>query len=481
MCLALRLTRLGRHRNQHSIEPSCGVLDIMNGTLCERRLVVDCGQNLDWSSRVPRLDLPDLSFFECGPPIDAVFITHGHFDHVGSLPALAPYLRPGAKVFMTPPTAAVVRRNWNFQIQAAERARRGGAHTAANPIAYPLAAIGDIEPRIAEIECDGVQDRLVSGIPVMVQSSGHVSGACSFTFRVLGRHVHYAGDRCSHDQPGIRGAQPLPNDWRPTVVAGSDCTYGDGLDQNDFDEELDRCIAACHEALYARRPVLLYTFALHRAAVLAHALQRSGITEQFPVFVDGSASGFTRLAASQRLQWCANDTPVQVTDVGHINGWRDRQAVFDRRDAYLVIAPPGMGGPGGSGAWWRRRLLPDREALVAFTGYLAPGTDGHAILQAVRQWDVAGQRRGLVTVQDVTQHGEIKEVELRLNCQVEHFRLGGHNGRLDTVAWFREVKPDVAVLSHGSAAALARIEAELAGSGIKLVRTDRQRTVTVEL
>jgi Cft2 family RNA processing exonuclease len=480
MCLTLRLTRLGKHRNDHSIEPSCGVLDIMNGQLCEKRIVVDCGQNLDWSSRTPKLDLPDFSFFQDGPQIDAVFITHAHFDHAGSLPALAPYLKGNASVFMTPMTAAVLRQNWNFQISAHERAKRNGRAATSHPLAYPISAIGDLDDRIVEIECDGVHDHLVSGIPVLVQSSGHISGACSFTFRILGRHVHYTGDRCSHDQPGVRGAVDLPPEWRPNVVAGSDCTYGDGLDHNPYDEELDRCVCACYEALWAGRPVLLYTFALHRAAVLAHAFQRSGIADNFPVYIDGSAARFAQMMTTDRLFWCANDSPIRIHDVGFISGWRDRERIFEAHDAFLVIAPPGMGGPGGSGSWWRRRLLPDREAVVGFTGYVAPGTDGDAILQAAKRRTETGHR-GYVTVQDVNKNGEVTETELKLNCQVEHFRLGGHNGRLDTVQWFRDVKPEHAVLSHGSTAALARIEAELADSGIQLYRTDQQRTVEIKL
>jgi len=466
------MSRLGRHTGSHDIEPSCGVLEELTGGVIENRFVIDCGTGLRRTGGQTVTVTPDLSKFQDGRPIDAVLLTHAHYDHMGSLPALVPFLSRHAGIYMTKATAAALRLLWRAELDSTRQI--GG------PKPYTKAQLREAMRRIKEIGRSG-SHHLQPGLDVWVQPAGHISGACSYTIRI-GRHlVHYSGDRCDHDQPGVLGGLPPPDSWRPNVVAGSDCTYGlDAVQSSDWRAEMDRAVETCRQALLQDRRVLLYAFALHRSGVIAHELQRQGVTDIGPVCIDGSAGPCADLFTHKGNFWCDRDRPFVIDEVGLISDHRERRAVRDSPGGLVIIAPPGMGGPGGTGTWWRRDILPDPDAVVAFTGYVAADTDGAIVLRADAERRRTGQVQRVV-FEETDRHGQVRSVSLPLRCQVEQFRLGGHNDHQRTIQWFRDVAPEVAVLSHGSVAALAQVEAELSGSGLRLVRADIHPEVELDV
>ncbi|MFA6603753.1 MAG: MBL fold metallo-hydrolase [Patescibacteria group bacterium] len=473
------LHRLGTHSGPDDIEPSCGVIDIREGTEIKQRLVIDCGSGSRRHKGVETFFGPDLSLFEDGRPIDAVLVTHAHHDHVGCLPALVPYLSLDAQFIMTRPTALAVNQAFMLELRAASKAIAKTAPGVAKP--YGLDDVRKMLSRVTEITSAGCHE-LLPGLQVWVQSAGHISGACSYTLLAGQTRVHYAGDRCDHDQPGILGARPLPPAWRPQIVAGSDCTYGydSGGTVPAWRSEMDRAIEMCRKALDERRRVLFYAFSLHRAGAIAHELQRAGLTRGGRVFLDGSACGFADLYTSDDHIWCDRDEKLVIDRVNHIWERKQREAVLNSNRGYVVIAPPGMGGPGGVGTWWRRELLPDPGAVVAFSGFVAPDTDGQIILAAEAERQRTGNDQR-VKFRETDRLGHIQSVSLDLACQVEHFRLGGHNDRQGTIKWFLDLAPETAILTHGSMNAIVSVEASLAGSGIKLIRSDLEPVTVIDL
>jgi predicted metal-dependent RNase len=156
-----------------------------------------------------------------------------------------------------------------------------------------------------------------------------------------------------------------------------------------------------------------------------------------------------------------------------------RNYVLQDHDAYAVGTTPGMGGPGGAAAFWRRHVLPNPDALLVFTGYLAPDTDGARILQA----DAERRRTGVIPMmafEDVDRSGRLRIARLPFRCKVLQIRIGGHDSQGKIIDWFRGYNPETAVLCHGSEAALASLAASLAGGIKQVVRSDLQRTVELE-
>lgn len=142
--------------------------------------------------------------------IDAVLLTHGHFDHVGMARGLAD---EGVGLLVHPEDAALARHPYRY---AHERARW------AYPLRYPRAVPGllgmarhgalavkgvDAAPRLRD---GSVLD--VPGRPRVVWTPGHTFGHCGFVFEHLG--VVMSGD-------AIVTLDPYTGATGPQIVAGA--------------------------------------------------------------------------------------------------------------------------------------------------------------------------------------------------------------------------------------------------------------------
>ncbi len=474
MSIRIQLTRLGSRLTDNDIEPSCGVLDVFRRSEHIFRIVVDCGsipvhpavpfQPKDWR-------LPRLSFFEGGRPIDAVCLTHAHGDHAMALPLLAPYLAPGALVWMTMPTCMALRVFFETERQLSRKRGPGGSRlTLCGP-----AQIGEIQSRIEIIPRPGVYE-ILPGLKVYVHPEGHVPGACSFTFRIGRRNVHYAGDRCSHDQPGILGGRPLPEAWRPHVIANSDCTYGADRDSDTrtWPGEMARCRDLVAQARGRNAPVLCCAFGLHRGGAIVEGLQPLGLTN---IWLDGSCRQHTSNALLPQCRWSDSEPPLAIDNVDWIEWW-ERDLLAGCRSPYVVVSTPGMGGPGGAAAVWKREILPNPDGLIVFTGYLAPGSDGARIMAAAAE----RERTGIVPELDFEDHDDRGPMisTLPIACQVAQIRAGSHDSRRGILHWFWDYSPEMAVLCHGSAGALASLQEDLS-SFIPHLVLGGQETIEIEI
>jgi len=142
--------------------------------------------------------------------IDAVILTHGHFDHVGMARSLSD---DGVDLMVHPDDAALVRRPYRY---AHERSRW------VYPLRYPRAIPGLISmtahgalavkgATAAPAIADG-QSLDVPGRPRVIWTPGHTGGHCAFVFEHLGATM--CGDAMVTLDPytGRRG---------PQIVAGA--------------------------------------------------------------------------------------------------------------------------------------------------------------------------------------------------------------------------------------------------------------------
>lgn len=497
-------TRLGRHTGPGSLEVSCGVLDIIRDGGHFRRIVTDVGHGAHTSSDGTKQDiLPDLSFFKNGPPIDEVRLTHMHLDHAGAVPLLLPYLAPSARVYATKMSAALMPTVLGETLKIAER-------TGEEPL-YSAAEYQQILNRTEIIHRPGVIET-VPGIPTYVHPAGHMPGACSFTTLVRGLNFHYAGDRCTHDQPGTRGATPLPREWREDcIVLGCDCTYGaDHMsDSRDREQELVRLVGIISRTVSRGGIALVQSFAT-RGASIAAELQKYHLPDVAQVYLDGSIRVFAALQGDRGFHWCDGDSAPRIDAIRKIEAITKSEAVgrepgrkerasdaahrwglIEGKDGFAMLATGGMGG--GISRFWYKTVLEDPSSAVIATGYAAPDTDVDRLIRASAEREVQGSARIKFHEEYVQRNHKtgaskmvINEPEYDLKCEVHQVRLGAHESRSGILDWFREeMKPIATVLNHGSPASLESLANELRGTPGMLdggvFRCDEQPSVEFDL
>ena len=471
----VRFHRLGSHQDEYDIEPTGLVRDIFKGLKFIDRTVIDFGIMQKGGGIEPGEETyhaPDISLFEDGNPITKVLATHVHLDHFGFIPALTQYFAPTAKVYMTRPSEAMAWPIWEQGIMI--NSKRG------TPPPYNYDQFMDAVDRISVIEQPGMFG-VIPGLPEYVEPKGHIHGACGYSIKINGTWFHVSGDQCSHDQPGVNGAPLLErkDDGCPHIIAGSDCTYGadPDSDKRTYRNEMDRGYDIIARTVENGHPVLAFCFGVHRSGALAHEMQRRGLTDIAPVFLDGQGRDFTERMLKPEGKWCGLDQELEVERVLFVENQRHRDSVVRSGKGYFVISTPGMGGPGGTGTFWRRSILRDPGAAVLFMGYVAPETDGAKILRAARVRDDCGEASVTFMVHD-RDSGETVQETIPLRCQVVQIRIGSHDSRGKILEWFRSFpRLQAAMLNHGSKHALDSLGSELASEIPVLYRADRDRTI----
>ncbi len=396
------------------------------------RLLVDCGvaqgrERIDWR-------FPDEA-----RDVDAVLLTHGHLDHVGSLPALIdggwdrPILSTRATFAIT---RIVLRDALTLEGASDEEASRLVARLDKlhRPLAYDA----------REIAHDGVA--------VAFREAGHILGSASVELSSPKSRVIVSGDLGRPDTPILRTYNQVWEAGRPVDLVVLETTYGDrehASDHAHIREELARIL---DRAIARGGHVLVPAFAIGRTQVLLYhlnALVESGRLRDVPVVLDSPMGAevtatyaqFRALYDKEALDRLAHgDDPIDFEGLYAVNRARDSERLHGLEGPAIVIASSGMC-TGGRIVKHLVELLPREETCVLFVGYQAAGTPGRAILDAARERD---ERGGVPTV---TLDGE--KVEVRAAVEMLS-GLSAHADRGELTAWLDAI-PDVrrVALHHG--------------------------------
>lgn len=406
------------------------------------RLLVDCG--------VPQgRERNGWRFPDAALEADAVVLTHGHNDHVGSLPEV---WRRGwnGPVIGTPATLEIARIVLDDGMRlsgATDEDREDFAkwlRRAARRIRYDRLAT----------HLDGRDVRFA------FREAGHILGSASVEILTPASRVIVSGDLGRPGTPLLRDPHRDWADDRPVDVVVLESTYGDRVHANEpgaLEEQLCRAIT---HALESGGHILVPAFAIGRTQILIYLLNNlieSGRLPDVPVAIDTPMGlKVTELyQASRHLfdevvkdQIAGGDDPLIFDSLYAVKKARHSEQLRDADQPVLIIAGSGMC-TGGRIVGHLRELLPHEETVVLFVGYQAPGTPGHAIQRAK-----PGDR--------VELDGE----EVPVRARIETISgLSAHADAEELIAWLSAI-PEVrnVVLHHGEPDAQRALEARIVQS-----------------
>lgn len=415
-----------------------GAIDTVTGSmtrLCTggARLLVDCGVAQGREARRWR-------FPEAARDVDAVLLTHGHNDHVGSLPTLFEGGFDGP-LFATPETLGIV----DIVLRDGVRLSGGSERDVAR-VRRRLRELGRPVPYDTPCTPAGFDGQ------VWFRDAGHILGSSSIELRSASSRVIMSGDLGRPHSPLLRDYCERWEQDRAVDLVVMETTYGDAEHRQDHADIERKLEAVVKRALEDGGHILVPAFAIGRTQTLLYHLNtlvESGRLPDVPVAVDtpmglrvtelfGRARHLFDVDAQAKLR--RGDDPLEFEGLYAVNRGKDSARLRDVEQPMIILAGSGMC-TGGRIVGHLRELLPRPETCVLFVGYQAHGTPGRAILQAAR----AGEREGRM------QHVELDGSRVPVRAAVE--TLGGlsaHADRRELSRWLHGLPETKRLaLNHG--------------------------------
>jgi Cft2 family RNA processing exonuclease len=412
-------------------------------TLAGRTVILDSGMH---PKQEGELALPDLARMRKNPPAEAIFLSHAHHDHIGSLPILSRGL-PDAPVFTTEATAVLGEIMLHNSVNVMSRQREENGL-----LEYPLFTHREVDvcarqwrrvPLHRAFALDG--ERSAGGEEVTFEffDAGHVLGAAGVLFRAEGRTVFYTGDVNFNDQTISRAAR-FPEEGVDVLII--ETTRGDhatppGFTRSGEEKRLAEAICA---AFLRGGAVVMPLFALGKTQellVMLHDFRRRGQIPNCPIYIGGLGAKLTEVYDSLAHSAPRLRPEMQILDT-------TAPFVLAGRGAHDAPIKPGRIYALSSGMMtektlshtFAQRILSSPEHSLFFVGYADPESP-------------AGRIRSAAPGATLALDAEAGPKQIR--CTVEQFSFSGHAAREDILEYVLKLKPKKVVLVHGDPPAVA--------------------------
>ncbi|GCF09037.1 MBL fold metallo-hydrolase [Dictyobacter arantiisoli] len=434
---------------------SCLAVQIAN-----QWIVIDAGVRVDRSAD----PLPDFALLE-GKDVRAIFVTHAHADHIGSLPLLH-QAYPTAPIFASRATGLLM------EVMLAD-AQRIMQRRAVEEMELPLYPNDLVERMLNQVRPLPIGEAvLIPELPdltVIASLAGHIAGAVSFGFVAPDGSLVVSGDISVTDQRTVAGAQPPPLEKPDLLVL--EATYGSRLHANRQAEE-QRLAQAVAEGIERGGPVLIPCFGLGRGQevllLLVDAQQR-GLIPEFPIYVDGlvrrvcSTYHLLPEALTPRLmrQIRKGYYPFAGRRITYVKDEHDRERILAGEPA-CIISSSGML-TGGPSVWYAARLVANPLASILITSYQDEESPGKRLL------DIAEHRQESLELDGVT---------VPIHCQVGKYSLSAHADAGELASYAAALQPQHVALVHGDDESRGALRARLTDTQVLLPDNASAFTIT---
>ena len=389
----------------------------------DKRIVIDCGAVQAGGKVLP-------------PPIaqgrvDALFLTHGHLDHIGMLPLFVKE-HPETPIYGTKVTWRFARMllwdSYFVTLKKLERREKVETYFSATDIERAL----NLKRFNLVREPEWFSPWL--GWKIRFWPAGHINGAASIhIISPKGFRIIHSGDISFHNQPTIRGAEVVNDIFSPEVLI-TEGTYGDRDLPNRVKEEhnfVDKVV----EVLGQGGKILVPSFSItgpNIGIILANGLAKARV--DIPVHLDG----MVRTAAgiiSGSSEWSPNDNglvfPKNLIAVPEDpeKARAYRQKILDGGPA-VIVSSHGML-EGGMAMFYLQHLISDYKSAVLLPGYQAEGTGGRRLLELERG-----------------HYFQINRRPFPIYCDVKRFQLSSHASGNELAGWISEIQPWHVIVTH---------------------------------
>jgi Cft2 family RNA processing exonuclease len=399
----------------------------------ESGFLLDCGSHpkIEGNGGLPRLD------FLRNRPLNGVFISHGHLDHIGSLPLVLEDF-PRVRAYMTHATALIADRALHNSASVMIKQRRE-----LELPEYPFFTHSQVERLCREFQIVPYERaREIDNVDVTYYEAGHVQGAAGIWIQSGDESLFYTGDVKFSDMKITRGAR-FPDKTPDTIVF--ECTRGATPSQPNFswDREIERLAASIRETFERGGSVLIPCFALGKTQEVLkvlYDLMQERVLEEQPIYISGLSSSYNEIydeLSKSHPRVCPGfrlDDKMELTVLEQKEGKH-----MDLGEGRLMLISSGMMTYHTMSYSVASRIIPDERHSIFFVGYVDPDSP-------------AGKLKKAGTGGVVDLGHEVGQMEVK--CKIDSFDFTSHCNREHMLDYLVKVAPRNLVLVHGEAAGL---------------------------
>lgn len=377
------------------------------------KFLVDCGA-FQGKDEIEELNREPFKFDPA--QIDAVFLTHAHFDHCGRIPMLVKQGFKG-RIFSTQPTrdlskivlldAARLQKEsyekWLSQSKDRVYYKESSSEGALYENREPLFTEEDVETMMTlfEVYPYGQSVNLHNGVEFRLRDAGHILGSAMIelwlkTDAGRERKIVFSGDL---GQPGARIIRD-PDMVRDADYVVCEATYGNRLHKNK-DETVLELLSVLKQAQEEGGNILIPSFAIERTQEILYemnlffenrllnpmeiyldspmASKATEVFKQYPTFYDEDA----------RRLLDKGDDPFNFPGLKIVESSEESKRLIDKK-GIVIIAGSGMC-TGGRIVHHIKNNISDPSTHMIFVGYQVDGTLGRRLVDGEKNVRVLGQ------------------------------------------------------------------------------------------
>jgi metallo-beta-lactamase family protein len=368
--------------------------------------------------------------------IEAVILSHAHIDHSGNLPNLVKQGFNG-KIYCTQATFDVCKVllmdsahiHENDVLYLNRRRERQGL-----PPVKPLYSVADAEQSLKFFNPVAYRKdcRVNNELSFMFTDTGHIIGSAAVNI-ICREHdkvtrLTFSGDVGRYKDMLLKAPEVFPQ--ADYIICES--TYGDRLHDIDINAESKLLEIVNHTCVEKQGKLIIPAFSLGRTQEIVFALDKMKNQQLLPdvkIYVDSplssSATEIMRkhkecLNASIHAYIQKDPDPFGFNSLTYIQSAEESKALNANPEPCIIISASGMADAGRVKHHLRNNLT-DQKNTVLITGYCAPGTLGHRLVNGEKSVRIFGEyytvNADIESILSYSAHADYNELTQFLSCQ----------------------------------------------------------------
>lgn len=409
------------------IGASCIYLNI-SGT----GIMLDCGihPKKKGTNALPKFDLIE------NLPLDYVFVSHAHQDHIGALPYLIKKF-PHVIIYTTPQTQEIAALTLHNAVSILEKESKDDilepyTHEEIDLLVKSMNAVDYND----EIDLKGIRHKSDEMINVYLYDAGHILGSASILVTFKEHSIFYTGDIKLSPQSVMNGAE-LPSKKVNTII--TETTYGSISSSSiaSMDEESAKFAKECNKIIRQGGSILIPVFALGKMQeilTLIYNLMKKGKLTDMPIYTGGLGPKISKVYDKSRFVVKRKEKDLELSQIEQIDLYDIKDYQHFVRNPGIVIASSGMILENTTSYQLVKFWLKQQKFAVFFVGYIDEDTPGYQVLNS--------SENNKVKLTDF-------EEEIISKCSIERFNFPSHSTRNELLRIIQKYKPDNIILVHG--------------------------------